>query len=196
MNAKMKRLHIEKKAIRALGIAESFKKSHEQSVLAGVVMRSDMIIDGVAYTNATVRGDDATDAIIEMYSNLNRNDINFVMIGGLIISMYNIIDIERLWEKLKVPIVGVTFEESEGLDDHIKRAFPDTWKDKLDAYHKLGTREEIKLKTGHNVFVRAQGASTKSAKQAINKFLLQGAIPEPIRVARLIARAKLDATNL
>ncbi|MFQ5969936.1 MAG: DUF99 family protein [Nitrososphaerales archaeon] len=191
----MKRLHIEKKAIRALGIAESFKKSHEQSVLAGVVMRSDMVIDGVAYANVTVRGDDATDSIIGMYSNLSRNDINLVMIGGLIISMYNIIDIERLWEKLKVPIVGVTFEESEGLDDHIKRAFRDTWKDKVDAYHKLGTREEIMLKTGHNVFVRAQGTSTKSAKQAINKFLLQGAIPEPIRVARLIAKAKLDATE-
>ncbi|MGH9910516.1 MAG: DUF99 family protein, partial [Nitrososphaerales archaeon] len=45
----MRRLHIEKKAIRALGIAESFVKSQNQSVLAGVVMRSDMIIDGIAY---------------------------------------------------------------------------------------------------------------------------------------------------
>ena len=43
MNAKMRHLHIEKKAIRALGIAESFKKSEKQSVLAGVVIRLSLI---------------------------------------------------------------------------------------------------------------------------------------------------------
>jgi len=193
MDTKMRHLHIEKKAIRALGIAESFKKSERQSVLAGIVMRSDMVIDGVAYANATVRGDDATDAVIALYTDLDRTDINLVMIGGLIISMYNIIDIERLYERLKIPIIGVTFEESEGLDEHIKRQFPDTWESKMEAYHKLGSREEIKLKTGYSVFVRAQGISAKNAKQAVNKFLLQGSIPEPIRVARLIARAKLEA---
>lgn len=194
MKIKMKRLHIEKKAIRALGIAESFTKSQKQSVLGGVVMRSDMVIDGIAYANATVKGDDATDAIIGMYEKLDRTDINFLMIGGLIISVYNIIDIERLWERLGIPIIGVTFEESEGLDPYIKRVFPDTWKSKLEAYHRLGSREKIKLKTGHDVFVRVEGISIKSAKQALNKFLLQGSIPEPIRVARLIARAKLDVT--
>jgi len=193
MNAKMRHLHIEKKAIRALGIAESFKKSEKQSVLAGVVMRSDMVIDGVAYASATVRGDDATDAVIELYTSLDRTDINFVMLGGLIISMYNIISIERLYERLKIPIIGVTFEESEGLDAHIKRQFPNTWKSKIEAYHELRSREEIKLKTGYRVFVRAEGINVKNAKLAINKFLLQGSIPEPIRVARLIARAKLGS---
>ena len=191
MNTRMRRLHIEKKAIRTLGIAESFKKSEKQSVLAGVVMRSDMIIDGVAYANATVRGDDATDAVIRLYTSLDRTDINFVMLGGLIISMYNMINIVRLHEMLKVPIIGVTFEESEGLDGHIKRQFPDSWESKIEAYHQLGSREEIKLKTGYSVFVRTEGINTRNAKQAVNKFLLQGSVPEPIRVARLIARARL-----
>ncbi|MFQ5941235.1 MAG: DUF99 family protein [Nitrososphaerales archaeon] len=190
----MKRLHIEKKAIRALGIAESFTKAQKKSILGGVVMRSDMVIDGISYANATVKGDDATDAIIGMYEKLDRTDINFLMIGGLIISMYNIIEPERLWRKLNIPIIGVTFEESDGLDPYIKKVFPNTWESKLEVYHRLGTREKVKLKTGHDVFVRAEGISTKSAKLALNKFMLQGSIPEPIRVARLIARAKLDSS--
>ena len=93
---------------------------------------------------------------------------------------------------MKIPVIGVTFEESEGLDPHIKLVFPDTWESKLEAYHKLGGREKIRLKTGYDVFVRAQGTNNRNAKQALNKFVLQGSIPEPIRVARLIARAKLD----
>ena len=48
------------------------------------------------------------------------------------------------------------------------------------------------MKTGYDVFIRVKGINTKSAEQALNKFVLQGSIPEPIRVARLIARAKLD----
>ncbi len=192
MKTKMRHLHIEKKAIRSLGIAESFVKSQNKSVLAGVVMRSDKVIDGITYASATLKGDDATDAIIGMHENLDRTDINFVMIGGLIISMYNIIDLERICESLKMPIIGVTFEESEGLDEHIKRVFPDRWKSKLEAYHVLGGREKITLETGYDVFVRVEGISIKNARQALNKFVLQGSIPEPIRVARLVARAKLD----
>tara|TARA_Y100000780_G_scaffold225090_1_gene237194 strand:- start:785 stop:1369 length:585 start_codon:yes stop_codon:yes gene_type:complete len=192
MKIEMKRLHIEKKAIRALGIAESFVKTQNQSILVGIVMRSDIVIDGVSYASATIKGDDATDTIINIYENLDRTDINFVILGGLIISMYNIIDIERLWQRLKIPIIGVTFKESEGLDSHIKQVFLDTWKNKLEAYHRLGSREKIKLKTGYDVFIRVKGINTKSAEQALNKFVLQGSIPEPIRVARLIARAKLD----
>jgi hypothetical protein len=188
----MKRLHIEKRAIRALGIAESFRKSGRHSMLAGVVMRSDMVIDGIAYAKSTVKGDDATDSVIKLYTSLDRTDINFVMLGGLIISMYNIIDPTRLYERLKIPIIAVTFEESEGLGEHIKRAFPDAWEGKMEMYKKLGAREEVKLKTGHIVFVRAEGIRIKEARLALNKFLLQGAIPEPIRVARLVARAILD----
>ena len=79
MKIEMKRLHIEKKAIRALGIAESFVKTQNQSVLVGIVMRSDIVIDGVSYASATIKGDDATDTIINIYENLDRTDINFVI---------------------------------------------------------------------------------------------------------------------
>ena len=64
---------------------------------------------------------------------------------------------------------------------------------KLEAYHKLGGRKKITMKTGHDVFVRVIGISINSAKQALNKFVLQGSIPEPIRISRLLARTKLDS---
>ncbi|MEM2955934.1 MAG: DUF99 family protein, partial [Nitrososphaerales archaeon] len=88
------RIHVEKKGVRALGIAESFRKSqNKRSVLAGVVMRSDLIIDGFIFGSAEIGGDDATDEIVGMFQRLNRNDINVIMLGGSVISMYNIIDI-------------------------------------------------------------------------------------------------------
>ena len=59
------RIKLEKRGIRALGISESFKKeTGRKSILGGVVMRSDLIIDGILFGAATLEGDDATDAIL------------------------------------------------------------------------------------------------------------------------------------
>ena len=86
------KFHTEKKGIRVLGIAESFKKTRTCSTLAGIVMRRDLIIDGMVFGNATIEGNDSTQNILSMYRSLKRNDINCIMLDGLIISMYNIID--------------------------------------------------------------------------------------------------------
>ena len=42
-----KRIHPEKKGVRVLGIAESFVKNSIFSTLGGVVLRRDMLVDGV-----------------------------------------------------------------------------------------------------------------------------------------------------
>ena len=91
----MNHLHIEKKGLRGLAIAESFRESDKISTLAGVVMRRDFIIDGFVFGHATIEGNDATDVILEMFEKLKRDDISFVMISGLIISMYNIVNIKK-----------------------------------------------------------------------------------------------------
>lgn len=185
------RIHLEKRAIRALGIAECFRKSiSEKSVLAGIVMRSDLVVDGCVYGYATLEGNDATKNILSMYESLKRNDINVIMIAGSVIALYNIIDSDVIYEKTKVPVLNITFEESEGLESHIKRRFPKGWKLKLKNYRKIGERKKVKLHTGYGVFVRAVGMTQKEAKRTLDKFTLQGAIPEPVRVAKLLARAK------
>ncbi len=41
-------LHLNKVGLRALGIAESFVRTMGHSILAGVVMRADLRVDGLA----------------------------------------------------------------------------------------------------------------------------------------------------
>src|SRR5438046_9429650 len=85
------RIHAGKKAIRALGIAESFRKEDRYSTLAGVVMRSDLIIDGFVFGRSTVGGDDSTQQIARMFSRLHRKDVNLIILQGCVISMYNMV---------------------------------------------------------------------------------------------------------
>ena len=187
------RIKLEKRGIRALGISESFKKEiGTRSILGGVVMRSDLIVDGLLFGVATLEGDDATDAILSMVKRLNRNDINIIIRSGAIISLYNIIDIDRVGQETGIPIICITFEESGGLVQSIKRHFPKKWEKKVEEYKKLDRREVIYLKTGYRIFARTYGLDIDESKKVLDKFILQGAVPEPVRLARLLAKAKLE----
>jgi uncharacterized protein len=187
--------HAEKKGIRVFAIAESFKKSCVTSTLAGIVMRRDLIIDGMVFGTTTISGNDSTQNILTMFRSLRRNDVNCIMLGGLIISMYNIIDGEEIREKAGVPVIAITFNDSEGLEGTIERHFPNDSMLKLEQYHNLEQRDQILLKTGKSVFLRYWGLSSKEASAIVNSFTLQGSIPEPIRIAKLAARASIRRSS-
>lgn len=194
-NKKNMGIHTEKKGIRILGIAESFKKSNSTSTLAGIVIRRDMVVDGIVLGRATLGGDDSTLSILSMLRQMKRNDINCIMLDGLIISMYNIINGGRIYADSGVPVLAITFRESAGLEDAIRYHFPTGNQAKLIEYSLLGQREPVLLKTGKRVFIRYWGLSYRMAVHVINSFTLQGAIPEPIRIAKLIARAHSKSSS-
>ena len=159
------RFHSEKRGIRVLGIAESFKKTSICSTLAGIVMRRDLIIDGMIFRNVTIEGNDSTQNILSMYRSLKRNDINCIMLDGLVISMYNIIDGKELQESTNVPVIAITFNDSEGLEGVINHHFSNDSKMKLEQYHKIGQRDKILLWTGKNLFVRYLGITLEEVSR-------------------------------
>ncbi len=188
------RLHLNKPGIRALGVAESFRQGQKRSVLAGVVMRSDFVIDGIAFGRTLVGGDDATASIVSLFRRLRRNDINMILVSGAILSLYNIIDVDQLSAKTKLPVVCLTYKETAGIEGSIRRHFPGGAAEKLKAYRKLGRRKGVSLHTGHRVFVRSSGLESTEVRQVLDAFTLQGSIPEPVKVAKLLARAALAAS--
>jgi len=185
-----KRIHPEKKGVRVFGIAESFKKNSTFSTLGGVVLRRDMQVDGVVLGRALVGGDDATKQIISMLRKLDRNDVNCIMINGLIISLYNVVSGEKILETTGIPVIGVTYQYSPGIENRFFDNFAKSEAEKrIEAYRKLGNRDQITLKTGMTVYVRSWGISPDKTLHILNSFIIQGKIPEPLRIARLISRA-------
>ena len=187
----MRRLHLEKKGIRGLAIAESFMHNSQKSVLAGIVISNDFLIDGFVFGSATIKGDDATDQIISMYKKLERPDICYIIISGIIISLYNMVDIKKIYDTLMIPVIGVTYADSSGLEETIKKHFPENYDEKIKQYAKIGNREKISLNTSHDVYVRIEGCTENECKQLLNKITVQGAIPEPLRVSHLLAKSIL-----
>ncbi len=180
-------MHIPKKGLRALGIAESYS-GREYSTLAGIVMRKDLIIDGCAFSRVTVGGMDATDAVLEIVNALNRRDINVILLSGCVIAFFNIIDPMQVHDRTGLPVICVTYEESAGLEGDILHHFPgDTIR--LDAYCRLGARTPHTLPDGQTIYLRSWGLDPADGGRLCTAFTCEGKIPEPLRVARLTARA-------
>jgi endonuclease V-like protein UPF0215 family len=182
-------MHLAKRGLRALGIAESFS-GRAISTMAGVVMRKDLRIDGAAIASLTVGGMDATGAVLSIIASLGRRDINVVLVSGSVVAWYNILDPEAISKETGLPLIVVTYEESEGLEGDIIHHFPGD-EARLRAYRNLGDRVPVLLRDGSQVFIRTAGLSTEDAARILRDFTRDGKVPEPVRVARLVARAAM-----
>lgn len=181
----MRQLRLEKPGIRGLGVAESFSPEAARSVLAGVIMRNDGMVDGFVFGSSAISGDDATDAILGMYRAANRSDIRYLLVWGTVISRYNMVDVGRIARITGIPVIGLSGEAAGDLAGSIRRRFPD----RAEAYRALGERSRVELRTGHAVYARMSGCTAREAARLLDATTAQGKIPEPIRLARMLASA-------
>ena len=191
----MKTLHLEKNGVRGLSISESFQKEDTHSILAGVVMSNEFLIDGFVFENATLKGDDITEKILIMYDKLNRDDISYLLLPGTILSLYNIVDIDQIFEQLQIPIIAANSKDSSGLHDTLRNHFPNNFENKIKQYEKLGSRQIIQLDSKNKIFLRTRGCTVEHCKTLLEKITLQGSIPEPLRVSQILAKTILKKNN-
>ncbi len=178
-----------KHGARVLGVAESFERDDGHSSVVGVVMRGDLHVDGMAFCRPSVGGRDATQQLLEMFERLGRQDIRAWILGGSIISWFNVVDIIALREGSGIPVVCVSYYESEGLLKYLKEYFPDDWMDRWRIVQRNGARLRVRLRNGYEIFVNMAGLSAGRAKNLLDLFTSDGRVPEPVRVARIVASA-------
>ena len=180
------RFHNNKKGMRILAIAESFQKHDRSSILAGIIMRRDLVVDGIIYSDTIVGGNDGTKKILSMIDSLGRNDINCVLLGGLIISLFNIVNGKDINEETKIPVIAISYRRSPGIRHSIHGADE---KEKIKLYLSLKERKPLTLWTGKTIYVRQWGLEFSDASNLLNSLVTQGAKPEPLRLAALVAKA-------
>lgn len=180
-----------KKGIRVCGIAESFQKEgHQRSLLAGVVQRLDGRIDGFGFATAKIGGLDATRAVKNLLKRLDRPDIKVLLLNGTVIAYYNVIDTRELYQTFQRPIIAITYEKSEGIGKYLMEM--DLGEERLKIHRENGERKKIKLRTGKDVFLLPIGISLEKARYIMNSLVSHGKRPEPIRIAKLVAKSAFN----
>lgn len=180
-----------KPGTRALGVAESYDGSREAeaSTLAGAVVRADRAVDGVGFERCTVGGTDATGSVRSLTDRLARDDVRYVFLAGIALSWYNVVDLHGVYDAVERPVLSISFEESDGLDAAIAEAFEgEALERRLELYRDQPPRRRVTV-NDQDVFVRCVGADEETAERLVRGFTPAGGRPEPLRVARQVARA-------
>jgi endonuclease V-like protein UPF0215 family len=179
-----------KQGVRALGVAESYRGRSGASYLAGTAVRASRVVDGIAYATATVGGTDATDAVISLYESADREDVRLVMVSGVALSWYNLVDLRVVHDATELPVLSVTYEESDGLREAVRQEFDgEALEERLSVYDSLPPRRRLDI-DGNDLYVRSVGVDDERADEWLHGFTHDGR-PEPLRVARLAARGLL-----
>ena len=183
-----------KPGCRALGLAESYRgREGATSTLCGAVVRADRAVDDVEVTTCEVGGRDVTDAAVGVWTRLDRPDVRYVLVAGVALAWYNVVDLAALSARTDRPVVAVSFEESDGLEAGIKAAFDgEARAARLEAYWSLPERRQIEV-GGRALFVRSVGLDDAAADAVVDAYTHERR-PEPLRVAKRIAR-RLDAAR-
>jgi endonuclease V-like protein UPF0215 family len=179
-----------KSGVRALGVAESAPSEATHSTLAGAVVRADGTADGFALGTCEIGGTNATTAVVRLYDRLDRDDVQYVLVSGIALAWYNVLDLHRLYEEIERPVLSVSYEESPGLTAAIRKGVPDP-ESRVRTYESLPDRVPVTL-NGERRFLRAVGCPPETAREVLRSFTPGGGRPEPVRVARLVARAAAE----
>jgi len=177
------------KNIRVLGVEDAYFVPHKKGItyIAGVVMRLTFYIEGFMIREITVDGIDATSALISMINESKyRNDIKAVMTQGITFGGFNIIDLFQIYESTKKPIIVILrkMPDIESMISALKSHFED-WKDRAELLQKAQIE---KMRNGdYDIYIQRVGIDEKEACEMIRKLTIRGAIPEPVRVAHLLA---------
>lgn len=181
-----------KKEIRVLGIDDSpFKKYQKGEVLVvGTVFRGGSFLDGVLSTKVGIDGNDATEKLVQMINSSKfKPQFQCILINGIAVAGFNIIDIRELSEKTKIPVMVVI------------RKKPNVQLIK-DTLAKINKKEKIALieKAGSvipagKIYMQLAGIGIEKAKLILKITCTRSLIPEPIRMAHLIASGITDGQS-
>ena len=177
-----------KAQIRLLGIDDSpFTFKDKKCRIIGVVMRGGEYIEGVLSDEVQIDKLDSTKKIIKMIKNTRHNkQIKAVLIDGVALGGFNIFDIKEIYDKTNIPIITITRDKPDL--DKIKAALKKHFKDWKERFDLINKGELHRIRTKHNpIYIKYAGICAGEAKEIIKISTIRGVIPEPIRVAHIIA---------
>jgi len=182
-----------KKEIRILGIDDArFRRGVDKwTRLIGVVFRGGNWMEGCMQTPIRVDGDDATDRLVNMVNESpHLGQLRLIMTADTIVAGVNVIDLPEVADRTGLPIIAISDSEPEM--DRVTKAFqricPDHWEEKLTTLSAAGPIRAIKSHIDRvPVYVQWAGLPFKQAQELVQKTATHSRLPEPVRVAHLIA---------
>lgn len=182
-----------KPEIRILGVDDGpFEpKSKGEVPLVGAVFRGGRWLEGVLRTHIEQDGTDATERLIEMVNrSRHRGQLRVLMVDGATFAGFNVLDAKEVFRKTGLPIIVISRELPNMAD--IRKAIKHLpgWRDRWKILRGLGKIYSVRTKSrGAPIYMQLIGIKRADAESVVKISSTRSLVPEPLRVAHLIATA-------
>ena len=151
-------------------------------------MRGGGWLEGVLSTYIRKDGLDATSKLVDMVKGSKHyGQIRVAMLSGVTMGGFNVVDMEELYRYTGIPVISVIRRPPDM--DSIRRALENLSEpgQRLEAMLRAGDAIELSSRRGKPVYVQYKGLDADSVLSIVRSSSLHSRLPEPLRVAHLIA---------
>jgi uncharacterized protein len=177
---------------RVVGVDDgAFGRTDRFAPIAAVVVSAPSYVDSVRRSRVRVDGTDGTDAVLALVRSTGSTDgIRAVLLDGAVVGGFNVLDLDRIHEALRIPVVAVTRRAPDFPRIH---AALRTWfgSDAERRWRLLRAHRLVRVPTGEEpILAAAVGCRAADAATLVRRTAVRGYWPEPLRLAHLVASAE------
>ncbi len=168
----------------------AFRFETKSVLLVGVVFRGGQFIDGLLSVKIKKDGLDATDKIANsIIKSRHYDQLSLIMLNGITYAGLNLVDINKLRKMTKLPVIAVQRDMPDMKKFLLAMKRVNKYKQRLEIVKAAG-----KINKWKGICYQKNGLTAKECEEILKLTCTRSKIPEPIRVAHLIASG-LSRTN-
>ncbi len=161
------------------------KRPGRSARIVGVMMEGADLVESIAVTEFAVDGEDATGFLGEWIAGLRmRPALHAVVLGGITIAGLGVVDIEALAARLRTAVVAVN--RKDPTRNRLADAFVAAG---LSGRLEVLRRTPPAFQLARGLWLSHAGTDAETAAALVRATLRKAQLPEPLRVAHLVARA-------
>ncbi len=182
---------LSKPHVRVVGVDDGpFRRTGRYAPLVAVVLSTPNYVEGILRGRVSVDGTDATERVATLLrSSPFLEGVRAVLLDGIAVGGFNLLNLETLHRELARPIVTVTRRSPDfsAIRRALQTYFPE---DFTQRWRLVRARALFRVPTdGAPLWASAVGCSRSAAVALIRRTTVRGRFPEPLRLARLVARS-------
>ena len=165
----------------------SKQRAGEKTLLVGIVYRGSKFFDGAVFAEVTIDGLDATESIAGMLKALARDDIRVILLDGITYAGFNVVHLPELHRLTGLPVIAFLdhYPDLERIKRALIKHFPD-WEERYQRILSAGRIWSLRVH-GTTKYFQVAGIEPLIARKLLRRLCVLGPIPEPLRVANLLA---------
>ncbi|MEM3421583.1 MAG: DUF99 family protein [Candidatus Hadarchaeum sp.] len=182
-----------KPEIRILGVDDGpFEADYRGKVpLVGAVFRGGTWLDGVMISEVEKDGMDVTERLIEMLGRSRHlGQLRVLMVDGVTFAGFNVLDVREVFRKTGLPVIVISREIPVMADIRKALKHLPKWRQRWRIIRGTGKIYAVTTQSQDKpIYMQPVGIKREDAEKVVRLSSTRSLVPEPLRVAHLIATA-------